>query len=399
MNRRNFLQVGSRVGISSLLVGAGMNQFAMAQTAHAIKSVQQSGPLIVVFLRGGADGLGILSPLEDPNFIAARAPQMNFSPTDNPVILDGTKLFWHPKAQPLSELMMAGRLVPWPAVGLTNETRSHFEAQEIIERGVDQLSSLPDSLGMMTRIATGKLKDDSFLFSAGNNLPRAMQGNLPAIAIRDLQNGIGFPGGVSNLSILAQLAKVDQAHPAAATMYKTLHQLFRIQKTLDPTFETNSKPIKPYESKGKTPYANNNPSTGLRSIARLLSVDIPLQYAWVDHDGWDMHEGHPYRMPNMLGQLSQGLQAFDEDMQAQKKNYTLVVLTEFGRRFRSNGSNGTDHGHGSLSLVMGSHVPKNQVMGHWPGLTEKDLDRGVDLSVTTPYQDVLNLAMQWGQIG
>jgi len=397
MNRREFLNTTTHLGISSALLG-GINQYALAEKSDQIQSIKQTGPLIIVFLRGGADGLGILSPLEDPNFIAARSPQLLFTPTENPVLLDGTKLFWHPQASALSELMLSGRLVPWPATGIINGTRSHFEAQEMMERGVSELQHLPDSLGMMTRIASGKLNPDSFLFAGGSNLPRSMQGNLPAIAIRDLQNGIQFPGGLPNLAILSQLAKVDKSHPASEPIQKTLNLLFNIQKSLDPSINVDFKKIKPYESQGKTPYANNNPSVGLRSIARLLNAHVPLQYAWVDHGGWDMHEGQPFRMNNVLGQLTQALKAFDEDLQAQQQNYTLVVLTEFGRRFRSNGSNGTDHGHGSLALVMGSNLPKNKVMGRWPGLTEKDLDRGVDLDVTTSYQEVLNQAIRWGQV-
>ena len=103
-------------------------------------------------------------------------------------------------------------------------------------------------------------------------------------------------------------------------------------------------------------------------------------------------------MNNVLGQLSQGLFAFDQDMQAQNKKYTMVVMTEFGRRFRSNQSNGTDHGHGGLAMILGSQIPKAQMMGSWPGLNEADLDRGVDLAVTTPYQEVINQALQWGRM-
>jgi len=395
MNRRDFINQTTLLGTTTALFG-GISKLALAQNSHQIESIKQSGPLIIVFLRGGADGLGILSPLEDTNFIAARSPQLLFSPTENPVLIDGTKLFWHPQAAPLSQLMLSGRLVPWVATGLTNETRSHFEAQEIIERGVNTLQSLPDSMGLLSKIASSKTTPDSFLFAGSNNHPRALQGNIPAIAIRDLQNGVQFPGGMDNLAILSQLANVDQSHPASESIHQTLALLFKIQKSLDPSLTQGFNNIKPYDSKGSSPYSNNDPSVGLRSIARLLNANMPVQYAWVDHNGWDMHEGQPFRMNNTLGQLSNALKSFDEDLQFQQKNYTLVVLTEFGRRFRSNGSNGTDHGHASLSFVLGSNVPKNKAMGHWPGLAENDLNRGVDLAVTTPYQDVLNQAMQWG---
>jgi len=392
MDRRTFINSSS---LSVLGLLSGVSQFSLAQTASKIKNVGQSGPFIIVFLRGGADGLGILSPLDEPSFIAARPPQMRFEPTITFVKKGGMTWYWHPAAASLAQLMESKRLVPWHAVGITNETRSHFEAQEIMERGVDSLQMIPDAYGMISRIASQNgMKNSEFLYAGSNNLPRAMQGNLPAMAVKDLQNGVPFPGGVDQLKILEKLVMADKNHPASSSIQLTLENLNKIQYALI----GNEKKVKPYESAGQTPYPNNDPGIGLRSVARLIQSKIGLQYAWVDQGGWDMHEGEPNRMPNVLGQLSQALLAFDQDMQAQNQKYTLVVLTEFGRRFRSNQSNGTDHGHGGLSFVMGSQIPSSQMMGNWPGLNEGDLDRGVDLAVTTPYQEVINQALQWGRI-
>jgi uncharacterized protein (DUF1501 family) len=391
MDRRQFIKSSS---IGSLSLMSGISQFSLAQSPSKIKAVAQTGPLIIVFLRGGADGLGILSPLDDKNFRAARPPQMLFESTSPPVIKGSMKWYWHPAALPLSQLMESKRLVPWHAVGLTNETRSHFEAQEIMERGLDSLQMIPDAFGMISRIASQSPNRNSFLYAASNNLPRAMQGNMPAMAIRDLQNGLPFPGGIDNLKMIENLVLADSKHPATQNIQSTLENLNKIQDSLI----KGDKRVRPYETAGQTSYPNNDSGVGLRSVARLIQANIGLQYAWVDQGGWDMHEGQPQRMNNTLGQLSQGLQAFDQDMQAQSKSYTLVVLTEFGRRFRSNNSNGTDHGHGGLAMIMGSQIPQVQMMGSWPGLNDADLDRNVDLAVTTPYQEVINQALQWGRI-
>jgi len=97
-------------------------------------------------------------------------------------------------------------------------------------------------------------------------------------------------------------------------------------------------------------------------------------------------------MNYQIEQLSKALLAFDEDMRAQNKDYKLVVMTEFGRRLISNKSNGTDHGHGSLALILGSAVNGGRMMGRWPGLETNQLDRGVDLAVTTDYLQVLKNA-------
>ena len=120
-----------------------------------------------------------------------------------------------------------------------------------------------------------------------------------------------------------------------------------------------------------------------------------MKYAWVDQGGWDTHENQPGRIGGLLKNLSNALLAFDEDMLAKNQPYTLVVMTEFGRRLRSNRSNGTDHGHASLGLVMGSHVPGGKTLGVWPGLGTSALNRGVDLSVTTDYQKFLTESQQF----
>jgi uncharacterized protein (DUF1501 family) len=120
-----------------------------------------------------------------------------------------------------------------------------------------------------------------------------------------------------------------------------------------------------------------------------------VQYASVDQGGWDTHEYQNGKLDYLVRDLSHALLAFDEDMRAQQQTYTLVVMTEFGRRVRSNRSGGTDHGHASTSFLMGDTIPGGTVLGKWPGLASHQLNRGADLAVTTNYQDVLLQALRW----
>jgi len=402
MKRRHFLQLG--LGLSTSMLG-GISKFSFAANDSEKAKIQQLGPFIVVFLRGGADGLAILSPLDDANFQAARPPEMRFTPDKAggaslnilPMNLNGTNLYWHPAAEPLAKLYTQRRLIAWPAVGLKDETRSHFEAQEMIERGVSSLQSLPDSFGWMARQVylnqggTQNSPNNLPLFAGNSTMPRSMQGANQVLAVRDLQNGVGFPGGPAGLRAMQALGEVDHMHPAAQQMLGAFNTLEQLNLALP---KTDNK-VLPYVSSGQIPYPESDPGVGLRSIARLMQAKVGLQYAWVDQLGWDTHESQPGRINNQITQLSNALLAFDEDMKAQNNTYTLVVMSEFGRRLISNRSNGTDHGHGSLALVMGSQVVGGKVMGTWPGLETVKLDRGVDLAVTTEYLDVLKQAQLW----
>jgi uncharacterized protein (DUF1501 family) len=395
--RRDFLKLGLAASF------AGIGDFVFAQdlkkSGTVLMAPQMSHPFIVVFLRGGADGLSILSPLNDENFTAARPPEMRFGVdiSSGKVELGNTSFYWHPEAAPLASLYTDKKLIVWPAIGISDETRSHFEAQEIMERGVGSLNTLPDDLGWMARqiITKDRFQKNSVpLFAGNNNSPRSMQGAHRAIAVRDLQNGIALPNGNSGFNAVSALCNVDANTPAAPWMKDHLSNLDFINQTLTKGLAKPSS----YEGAGKTPYPNADPGVGLRSVARLIDANVGLQYAWVDQSGWDTHENQPGRLNGQIKNLSLSLAAFAQDMEAKRQPYTLVMMTEFGRRLRSNRSNGTDHGHGSLGLILGSKVPGGQVMGQWPGLSTSSLDRGVDLAVTTDYQNFLNQAFSYQKV-
>ena len=418
LKRSAIISSGLMIGIGNLSLSGLLAGISNAGFAAEQNTGLQPSPVIVVFLRGGADGLALLSPLEDQHFLAARPPEMRFAidksanaalnlPTLN---LDGSNFYWHPAATSLATLFNKKRLVAWQAAGIQDETRSHFEAQEMIERGLHSLQSIPDPFGWMAREVylnknqTGRATQANNqannaaaaykqlpLFAGSNTMPRAMQGASQVLAVRDLQGGVSFPGGPAALKALQTLGEVDNNHPAAQTMLGTFNTLEQVNLALP---KTDNK-VMPYLSSGATPYPDSDPGVGLRSVARLMQINLGLQYAWVDHTGWDTHENQPGRVNYLTNQLGTALQAFDEDMQAQNRNYTLVVMTEFGRRLITNKSNGSDHGHGGLALVMGSKVPGGKTMGKWPGLATNQLDRGVDLAVTTDYLNILKQAQVW----
>jgi uncharacterized protein (DUF1501 family) len=106
-------------------------------------------------------------------------------------------------------------------------------------------------------------------------------------------------------------------------------------------------------------------------------------------DGWDTHENQPPRLANLAGQLSRGLGAFHADLHDRLDRLVLVVMSEFGRRVRSNRSNGTDHGHAGLVMVSAPRIAGGRLHGAWPGLSSQVLDNGVDLAMTTDIRSVL----------
>jgi uncharacterized protein (DUF1501 family) len=128
----------------------------------------------------------------------------------------------------------------------------------------------------------------------------------------------------------------------------------------------------------------------LKTVAQLVKMDLGLRAATVDLGGWDTHEYQPGRFRNQVERLSRGLGAFYDDMARYHDRLVVVVVTEFGRRLRSNRSNGTDHGRGSVMMVLGGAVAGGKIYGHWPGLEAEQLEEGVDLAVVNDYRQGLS---------
>lgn len=131
----------------------------------------------------------------------------------------------------------------------------------------------------------------------------------------------------------------------------------------------------------------------LKQTAMLIKSEVGLEVSAIDLGGWDTHftQGSMTGlMPNLMKDLAEGLAAFHADMADHMSKLTTVTMSEFGRRAYENGSLGTDHGHGSMMMVLGGNVDGSKVHGQWPGLEEGQLIGPGDLAVTTDYRDVLS---------
>ena len=127
---------------------------------------------------------------------------------------------------------------------------------------------------------------------------------------------------------------------------------------------------------------------GLSDVAQLIRANVGLEVAWVDAGGWDTHQGQAGRLRRNLDHLGRGLAAFREDIGDRMEHTLVLVMTEFGRTVKENGTAGTDHGHGSVMIAMGGGVNGKKVHGSWPGLAPEQRYQGRDLAVTTDFRDV-----------
>ncbi|MEI7613655.1 MAG: DUF1501 domain-containing protein [Betaproteobacteria bacterium] len=386
MDRRNFIKAASAAGCLAPFSGISNLACATQAPSHPL--------LITVFLRGGADGLNLVAPTSDPNYVAARPPELRVLESGEYAgsliehTLDPTAGFrLHHSAGPLSSLYQAGRLAIVHAVGLTDGTRSHFVAQDLIERGINDEKH-------MTRIDSGwlarSLADVNGLVSGYSATPAtafAMHGLASALSTPDISTALGIPWGKATSDLLRAL-NIEGTTPVHRAGLKALQLLESVERNIP---RDAAGKIVPYVPSGARSHEGSGDfSRTLSSVARLAKMDVGLSAACVDHGGWDTHEGQQGRFANQVRQLSLGLAAFHDDMAAAGRKIIVVVMTEFGRRLRANKSGGTDHGHGGCWLVLGDTVVGGRMYGRWPGLTTQALDQGVDLAVTTDYRAVLS---------
>jgi uncharacterized protein (DUF1501 family) len=358
--------------------------FAPAQTAP------RGDTLVVVFLRGAADALNIVVPHGEDAYYARR-PTLGIPRPDDAraaasaraADLDGF-FGLHPALRPLLPAWQAGHLAPIHACGAPDESRSHFRAMELMERGVDDERG-PASGWIGRHLATLNTGNPSPLRAVGlGQMPqRSLSGAVPVSALRS----------IADFHLAGDARAVRQMQAALTSLYAGAEPLSRLgQETLD--ILTTLQALDPlgYVPAGEARYPETEFGLGLRQIAMLVKAEVGLEVAAIDVGGWDTHfaqGGSEGLMAGLLSDLGQGLAAFHADLHAHLDRLTVVTLSEFGRRVQENGSLGTDHGHGSLMLLLGGHVAGGRVHGRWPGLAAEQLIGPGDLAVTTDYRDVL----------
>ena len=385
MNRRKFLKgLGKTMALSSL---PGLHSYAMSPSfyRHPHEEI-----FIFVFLRGGFDALNFVAPMGDRYYADARISGLKVSEKNGLSLkngLGGWDFSIHPNAAALKELYDSRQLAIIPACGLNNGTRSHFEAMDMIERGLNQKNGT--AKGWMTRYFDS-IKHPGLLpaVAVGNGLPTSFMDCRQAASIDQL-NDYKVRGG-ANMHAL-----IKGFYQGESTLLQTGQKTFQTIETIQQKIRKNKEgQPKVYHPEHGVEYPDSwqvkNFSSSLQQLARLLKMNVGVHFAMLEYGDWDHHENQAYRFPQQLEGLSNGLAAFYNDMQAYHSKMTLVVMSEFGRRLKSNRSGGTDHGHGGVAMVLGGNIKGGKMYGKWPGLATHQLDNGVDLNITTDYRSIFS---------
>lgn len=352
LQRRSFL-----LGLGGA-VALGGTRLALAQGPAGDRR------LVVVMLRGALDGLAAVAPYGDPGFAALRGPHAPPEPGQEGGTLDLGGFFGlHPALPKLHALYRADQATVLHAIAGPWRSRSHFEAQDFLECGATQ--RLPD--GWLNRaLAT---------------LPAEPAG----AARRGLAVGIDVPLLLRGPARVGSFAAQARARPDTYVL-ASLARLHRADRELGAAFAEGlrARGFSAGVLAGTEPPPPGTSAfvTLASSAGRLLADPRGPRVAALELGGWDTHATQGPRLIGALRMLDDGLDALRQGLGAAWAQTAVLVMTEFGRTARINGTQGTDHGTAGVAFLLGGAVHGGRVVADWPGVGPGRLFENRDLAPT-----------------
>lgn len=365
--------------------GAAAAGLTLGSRSLIARAAKAAGPgdrvLVVVFLRGGADGLSVCAPYAEPEYYAARPtialPRPRQAGAESLLDLDG-HFGLHPALAPLKPLWDEARFAVLHAVGGRGVTRSHFDGQEFVETGTPGVKGTPT--GWLGRcMARGESHAVTSAVAFSRLLPTSLLGPDPALVSADLRRfGLDAPGlGPEAEQALRRLYGKENSRLGHVGM-----------AALDAMNALKRRPQILGEPAHGAVYPRGFLGTAFRQTAGIVREKLGTRCVFIDADGdFDTHANQLIQNRVDFAELGQALAAFDRDLGRAMDRVVVLVTSEFGRTL-AEGSGGTDHGSGGVMLLLGGPVRGGRVHGRWPGLAKDKLFEERDVPVTTDFRDV-----------
>ncbi len=365
----------------SALLGLGA-AFSLGRASVALAAAPTERRFVVVLLRGALDGMAAVVPYGDPALASLRGALVPpaVGAEGGMADLGG---FWglHPAMPSMAAMFRAGELLPIHAVAGHYRSRSHFEAQDCMESGADQRMTS----GWLNRAVLALLQapgaappGQETALAVGTVTPLLMRGPAAVAAWAPASYGTPDPDLYARISAL---------HASDPVTGPAIAEGLRDRGFSGPVLAAVDRPANAYAFPALAGMA-----------ARLLAAPSGPRVAALELGGWDTHADQMRRLAGPLGELDAGLAALKAGLGDAWASTTVLVITEFGRTARANGTGGTDHGTGTVAFVAGGGVAGGRVLANWPGLSSGNLLDDRDLQPTADLRSVAKglLAAQLG---
>ena len=380
-SRRAMFKNGLLAVGSSLLAPGIFEAMAAAPAQAAGLAPYDAGNgniLVIVQMAGGNDGLHAVIPYADPQYAQLR-PTLNVAATDQ--IKLNAQLALHAKLGAWKPLWDAGQMAVIENVGYPNPNLSHFQSTyiwETLDVTGAQGSSRTGWLGKFLQGAGDTQQHPFTGLSSGSLLPEAFM--APSVAVPSVTSSttFGIKPDPADMGRQAQREQMLLDFQKSFTTSTTAQSTFGALLTT--TSQTASTAAAQFTKATGTYHpapSANYPKTGLASslqvIATAITQGLGVRVAYVTIGGFDTHANEGPVLDLLYPELAEAIAAFWRDMQAQGFANKIMMMTwsEFGRRPKENGSQGTDHGTAAPQFIFGPGVAGG-VHGTSPNLTNLD---------------------------
>jgi len=370
------------LGLTSLIT--------LGRASLAVASAPTERRFVVIILRGALDGMAAVVPYGDPGLAALRPELIPPQPGQDNGLLDlGGKFGLHPALARSHALYQANELLIVHAVAGNYRVRSHFEAQDFLESGADHRMTsgwLNRAVAAMPAASLNHTDASSCAIAIGASVPLLLRGRQ-AVA-NWAPHGFAEP----QQSLYQAILNLNESDPVTgpAIMAGLRDRGFGDQ-ALAGTQMAGSEMADPQTDNDKNPRQPGGrfafPALASAAGTLLKAADGP-RIAAMELGGWDTHTGQNSRLVQPLMQLDAGIDALRTSLGEAWSQTVVMVMTEFGRTARMNGTNGTDHGTGTVSFVAGGAVSGGKVVANWPGVGPGQLFEDRDLAPTTDLRSV-----------
>ena len=378
LSRRKFLQLSGAAAVGAAAPLLTMEDIAQAAQARPLPL--GTPILIMVTLYGGNDGLNTVVPYTDPLYFSMR-PDISYAPEK--VLKLDDQLGLNPAMTGIKTMWDQKKVAIVRGVGYPKPDRSHFTSMAIWQSGapITKLNS-----GWLGRWVESQAVDPMLAISLGSVLPPLLAGEKRSGSALPL-GGLVIPTGTfaKDCQKLAKAVSTDNKLMAAAAT--SMRTLFSVSNTITPVLKMPAPVADDLPTvNGGNAGGDSNLAQQLDVVAKLIAAGSPTRVWSVSLGGFDTHANEANAQAELLGTVSAALSRFTSQMKttSRGKDIVMMVYSEFGRRVKGNGSQGTDHGTAGPVFLIGDRV-KGGFYGDQPSLSK--LVNG-DLAVTTDFRDI-----------
>ena len=345
--------------------------------------------MLTIILRGALDGLAAVAPVGDPDWVKLRGDKALLLDGKTPALPLDSFFALNPAMPNLHRLYQAGQAAIVHATATPYRERSHFDGQDVLESGLPNPGRA--DTGWLNR-ALGGLEAGS---ARAPRRPR-LRGRAGDAAGRaradagDVMDAAAHPAGERRHHGAADRSLSPHRHRARARDRRAARSGHAWRAPAMPPRWRRPKGGRCREGFAAQVRAFFADAAG--TAAKFLARPDGPRIGALAFNGWDTHidEGADSgRLATLLGALDGAIAAVEKSMGEAWRETVVAVVTEFGRTARINGTNGTDHGTGTIALLAGGALKGGRVIADWPGLKNANLYEGRDLAATTDLRAVL----------